>query len=264
MDNTNTDPRSARLKHIKGHLEVDRSNAIYNVTNRKGSPPNSARSLAGNALANAMYAWFSDRDLKAAKQWAYVSGMLNKLVYQLTENEDSFTYSPGGKMLQLLTPLLSDNQTLMDWFVDFDKAYDQKRVENHKTRDFWAYQTIIALRGDWTRLLERSETVLADPPGASSERKYQDDHHFHLALAKGDVAGMEVALRQIVLPKALAARKNDESGFTEDLISTPAFIYAKIAWRHGYEVSIDSPSIPREWLPIAPIDHYDNHYTFFG
>jgi Immunity protein 49 len=64
------------------------------------------------------------------------------------------------------------------------------------------------------------------------------------------------------LPKALASRSNDEGGFTEDLISTPAFIYAKIAWRHGYEVVVDSPFVPSEWLPISPLDRYENHYAF--
>ena len=262
MASTNADVQSARLKHIEGHLGVDRSNAIYNVANNKGSPPNSARSLASDALARAMFAWFSDRDLKATKQWAFVSGMLDKMVYQMEEDEDTFTYGPGGKLLQLRTPLLSDHQTLIDWFANFDKAFDQNRVENHKTHDFWAYQAIVALQGDWTRLLARSERVLADPPGASSERKYQIDHQFYFALANGDVEGMEVALRQIVQAKALAARHNDESGFTADLISTPAFIYAKIAWRHGYEVRVDSTYIPSEWLPIAPLERYDNYYPF--
>ena len=68
-----------------------------------------------------------------------------------------------------------------------------------------------------------------DPPGAARGRKYLIDHQFDHALAKGDVSRIEDTLRQIVLPKALASRSNDESGFTEDLISTPAFIYAKFA-----------------------------------
>ena len=39
-------------------------------------------------------------------------------------------------------------------------------------------------------------------------------------------------------------------------------IYAKIAWRSGYEVEVDLPCIPKEWLPVTPLDNYDEHYDF--
>jgi hypothetical protein len=262
MQARNSERRNARVSHIEAHRAVDRSNAVYNVVNNKGSPQNSARSLASGAEADAMFAWFSDGDLRATKQWAYVCGMLDKLVLKMTASDEAFTHGPGGKTLGLRMPLLSDNKELIDWFANYDHAYDQKRIENHKTHDFWAYQAIVALRGDWTRLLSRCNSVMADPPGAAGERKYLIDHEFYHALAKGDVSRMEDTLRQIVLPKALASRSNDESGFTDDLISTPAFIYAKIAWRHGYEVVVDSPFVPSEWLPISPLDRYENHYAF--
>ena len=58
------------------------------------------------------------------------------------------------------------------------------------------------------------------------------------------------------------SRAKAESGFTEDLISTPAVIYAKIAWLHGCKVVVDTPYIPAEWLPMDPLPHYDNHYRF--
>jgi hypothetical protein len=75
---------------------------------------------------------------------------------------------------------------------------------------------------------------------------------------------MEDAIRQIVVPRAVSARANDECGFTEDLISTPAVIYAKIPWRHGYHVTIDSPFLPQQWLPIALLGSYGDHYAFLA
>jgi hypothetical protein len=51
-------------------------------------------------------------------------------------------------------------------------------------------------------------------------------------------------------------------GYAADLISTAAVIYAKIAWHHGYEVRVDSPYIPPEWLPTEPLERYDDHYGF--
>jgi hypothetical protein len=225
-----------------------------------GDPRACLMFLGSHATANAMVAWFRHQDLTATKQWSYVAGNLTRTAYRMVSD----TFSPGAKMLTLLQPLLSDNDFLLNWFANFDSAYDPRRAENHKTHDFWAYQAIIAIQGDWQRLKNRCERVLAEPPKASGEKKYLVDHQFYLALALGDIPAMEDAIRQIVAPRAVSARSNDESGFTADLISTPAVIYAKIAWRHGYHVTIDSPFLPQQWLPIAPLDSYADHYTFLA
>ena len=216
--------------------------------------------LRSHATAEAMATWFRHQDLTAMKQWFYIAGNLTSMAYRMTSD----TFSPGAKMLALLPPLLSDNDLLVNWFLGHDAAYDLRRIENHMTHDFWAYQATIAIRGDWQRLVSRCERVLAEPPGASGEKKYLGDHRFYIALARGDIPAMEDAIRQIVTPRALSARANDEGGFTEDLISTPAVIYAKIAWRHGYQLQIDSPFIPQQWLPVAPLDLYRNRYDFLA
>ena len=118
----------------------------------------------------------------------------------------------------------------------------------------------MALRGEWERLLDRCEKVLKAPPKA--ELNYLTDYAFYQALAHQDVERMNEVLRQLVEPKAVRSRSKDDSGYTADLISTAPVIYAKIAWRHGFEVEVDSPYVPREWLPNEPLAQYDNHYPF--
>lgn len=203
-----------------------------------------------------MLSWFVDHDLAAMRQWFYVSARLDQELYKRV-NE---THSPGAKMLALLHPLLSNHRGLIQWFSQWDRTYDY--IDKVHTRHFWAYQAIVALRGDWERLAARCRAVLRDPPQAKSEQKYLVDHHFYLALSQGDVQGMEAALAQITTPQALRARRIDESGFTADLISKPAVIYAKIAWYHGYEVKPDTPYVPHEWLPMTPLDEYKSPYSF--
>ncbi len=250
-----------RIAHLIQHTS-DRDGVIedmvHKILHNLGSPHGCAMGLSSDAEANAMLSWFGNHDLHAMKQWCYVTSKLDQLWYQMIADR----LSAGGCMLRLLKPLLSDHEALINWFAHYDSLYDLKRVENHKTGDFFAYQTIVALRGDWPRLIERCEKVIADPPGASSEQKYLIDHHFFLALAHGDIEKMQDVLQEILTPKAVRVRRNDESGYTEDLISTYAVIYSKIAWRHGYQVKVDSPYIPQEWLPVSPLDHYDNHYIF--
>jgi hypothetical protein len=250
-----------RLAHVKHHMEGSESDIekrVHYIENNLGDPLACALGLSSNALANAMFAWFGNHDLNAMKQWCYVAAKLDQLYFQMQEDDPDWGRGVPG----LLKPLLSDNKELIDWFAHYDLAYDMKRVENHKTHDFWVYQAIVALRGDWPRLAERCERIIADPPGATKEQKYLQDHHFYLALAQGDIEKMQYVLQEIISPKAINARLDYESGFTADLISTPAVIYAKIAWRHGYKVKVDSPYIPQEWLPIEPLNQYDNHYAF--
>jgi hypothetical protein len=45
-------------------------------------------------------------------------------------------------------------------------------------------------------------------------------------------------------------------------VSFPAVGYAKLAWRKGIEVEVNSPLIPSELLPVRPLEHYDIPYKF--
>ena len=255
------DKARKRLAHVNSHLEsgyVNLDAVVDNIQQGRGNPRARAMTLSSHAQANAIVSWFEQHDLPATRQWWYVAAKLDQMWYQMEED----TQSPGAKFLQLLKPLLSNNEELIEWFIHYDLAYDMKRVENHKTHDFWAYQAIVALRGEWPRLIARCEKVLIDPPKTNSQQKYLSDYDFYLALAHGDKEKMQSAILELTASKVLNGRANDESGYTEGLISTPAVIYAKIAWRHGYQLSIDSPYIPAEWLPVEPSERYENYYDF--
>ena len=250
-----TEKAAKRISHIKAHADRDINQPIYLIENNQGNRAGCVMGLSSHAEANAMYAWFGLHDLEAMRQWCYVAAKLDQMAYQIKSD----TINPGWKTLQLLKPLLSNNDVLIDWFAHYDQMYDMKRVENHKTHDFWAYQAVLALRGEWDRLIERCEKIIGDPPDANAEKKYLMDHYFYLALARRDICKMQEVLAQLVTPHP---RVDEGSGFTEDLISTTAVVYAKIAWRHGFQVKVDSSYIPAEWLPIEPLIQYDDHYNF--
>jgi hypothetical protein len=73
---------------------------------------------------------------------------------------------------------------------------------------------------------------------------------------------MQNALAQLVTPKALRARGSFGYALTHPFVCEPAVIYAKIAWRHGYNVKVDTSQIPPEWLPNESLPDYQNHYAF--
>jgi hypothetical protein len=260
MNAAQAERAAKRVAHIKSHLDYKsgRDLAIRNIENNLGDPRACLSQLSGRATASAMYEWFEHRDLASTRQWFYVASRLTQKYYPMLDD----TTGPRGRMLQLINPLLSNHRSMIEWFAHYDGVYDLKRVENHKTHDFHAYQAMVALRGDWNRLAERCDRVIRDPPGAADQQKYLLDHQFYLALVHRDVGKMTEVIQTLVTPKMLKSRINDDSGYMADLICTAAVIYAKIAWHHGFEVHPASPYIPEEWLPPAPLARYDDHYNF--
>lgn len=245
-----------RRQHLKEFIAINNDDAIYNIENNLGNPSYCSMRLAQEAQARAMLAWFEQRDLNGFRQWSYVSGRLTQKSYQIKID----TIEPLPKTFELLEPLLSNNDELINWFVNSDLGYDKIRIDKVNTLDFFAYQAKVALRGNWPLLLERCENVINNPP--SSLKRWQEYNYFYYALAQGNVHKMEEALQGLIALKTIKSRMAEESGITQDLISTLVIICMKIAWRHGYEVTVDSPYVPMEWMPMTALDSYDNYYSF--
>jgi hypothetical protein len=247
----------SRLEHVRlfflGNDPVP--GLLKAIKNRTGDTPACILTLSSFAIRNAILSWFDAHDIQATKTWFNTSATLRKIRYEMVGQE---RFNVGTKFLELMAPLVTDSNELIDWYANTDINFDLKRVEDPKTQDFWSYQAIVALRGDWSRLRSRCEKILADPSVASKKRKYMIDHRFYLALARGDEETMTNVIRELSTPKMIAARRNDESGFTCDLLSTPSVIFSKLAWRAGFHIDTKSPFVPSEWLPIAQPQCYDD------
>jgi Immunity protein 49 len=247
------------LAHVGGHLVQNAKfvdQCLNNIDNGTGSQEGSLLSLRSHAEAACVMAWFADHDLMSCKQWAYVAGKIDRILYQA--NPTRGIWGALGERKAMLWPLLSDHPKLAAWFAEFD-AVDIKRVAKSGSFEFQTYQAKLALRGEWDALGERSERFLADVP--KRMERFAPDNRFHLALARGDVSAMESALAEMVTSSAIRWR-NGQEGYTGWFIVVEAVIYAKTAWRHGFEVSVDTPWIPADWLPVSPLPRYDDSYVF--
>lgn len=91
---------------------------------------------------------------------------------------------------------------------------------------------------------------------------YLTDYAFYAALAEGNSEKMQTALYQLLDTKKFNARRNWENGYTQDLIYTCVIIYAKLAWYHGYQIEVDSPYVPKEWLDMTPLPEYQDEFPF--
>lgn len=234
------------------------SNVVNNIEYNLGDPIACLLSLVRIAKYRATLAWFEGNNLTSFRQWSFVSARLNQK-YILSRNS---TFEPFLKNIDLLEPLMSNNPALITWFANYDAVYDMKRVEKLSTVDYFAYQSIVALRGDWSRLSERCKQVIDNPP--PSLKRWQEYHHFYLALAEQDLVKMESVLREMVEPKKVRSRLSEETVITENLIFSRIIIAIKIAWLHGFEVKVDSPYVPMEWMPMTPLTQYDNVYSFLS
>lgn len=252
------DKAQKRIAHIKDHLAggYDVPKLVNYVRNGLGNPRACLMALAGYAQASALYSWFALKDLAATRSWFHEAARCDRLGYEMEHDVSG----PGAKALQLLKPLISNDNELIDWFAHHEDAYDANRIQDHRTHDFWAYQAVVALRQDWATLESRCRKVIADPPKAASEQRYLLDHQFYLALAQGDEERMQEVLEQLLQPKRVRARDSNEGGYSADLISTPAVIFAKLAWRRGCRIQVKSPLVPAEWLPLDSPPSFERMY----
>lgn len=245
------------LEHVLKHQQAlsDKMDFFLNIIERgEGDPDFCMLRLCSHASATALASWFRNQDLSSFKQWCYVSGKLDYVLFQ----SDPRRWFPA---YLLLMPLLSDHENLIQWFANNDKPFDMTRAADPKTAEFHGYQALLALRGECEVLEERCLRIIGNSP--PKMKKYEVDHRFYLALARQDVGGMEAALQELTSPKIAKVRNVEQAfGFTEKLIGTHAVIYAKIAWRHGFEVKVTTPWIPEEWLPVAPLPFYTDPYGF--
>ncbi|MFZ6755743.1 Imm49 family immunity protein [Undibacterium sp. Ji50W] len=265
---THTEKAHIRLVHIDSHLDGDsfQPERILRLINRIAAGESSAAQcisqLKSYVMAKGMSAWFHTEDLSALKNWFYVRNKLEFILGSPPYNQTGGSLAYENQALFGMFYLVSDHPGLINWYSNFDSGFNKKRTENTAAAGFWTQQFFIALRGEWDVLIERCERILASPPSRSRERKFMPDHCFYLALAKGDIGGMEAVIKELVTPKLIARREPIEGGYTADLICTPAILYSKLAWRHGYQVEVDSPYIPKAWLPISSLDSYEDPFDF--
>jgi len=247
------------IAHIEGWTKYAIEKPLALLMSGEGSRSGCLRNLTLITEATALHKLFQDHDLHAIKQWAYVAAKLHIMLLHETNEVIGIEH--------LLWPLVSDNEEVIDWHASnpmfYESLDDPKKKEQITSHEFARLQIWRALNRQWETLAVDCEKALAEPEAFSKHlRRGLVTFEFLLALARGDRATMQNILLDKCTPKQRSRSYQFESGLTNNFIVSYATLFAKLAWRSGYELELDTPWIPKEWLPVQPLPKYEDPWPF--
>lgn len=246
------------LEHVGGNAYVHQR-AVDLLSKGEGSRSGCLRGLVSDAEAISTISYFRDHDIQLMKQWAYVAAKLQIMLQHETNEVIGIEH--------LLWPLISDNEEVIEWHcvnpMFYESLDDPKKKERINSHEFARLQVQRAMIRQWDALASDCERALAEPEAFSKIlRPRLVTFAFLLALARGDKTTMKTILLDKCTPKQHSRSYQFESGLTNNFIVSYAMLYAKMAWRAGYELDLDTPWIPKEWLPVKPLDKYEDPWPF--
>lgn len=238
-------------KNTWGHLGDGLIGANATKKRTDGSY-NAAMSTCIILSPNLLLSWYIERDIKKTKLYLFRITCFIATCYII---------KPRNKILErfLFYPIMSDDEKIMAFFANYSQSYT-KAHDNPKENEFRWKQVQLALRGDWETLKKRALEAL-NLAEHRMVKPFLPDHQFYLALAEGDVEQMTKCLQMLTDIKTIRRRyMRQEDAYLQYFMSSFATMYAKIAWRHGYHLNIETPFIPKEWLPISPLEEYHDEF----
>ena len=203
-----------------------------------------------------------DKDFQKSKQHFFTASLIDELRISKF-NDDQLNYG----LTFTSYPILSDNELLIQRYAKLRyqpwgkmKGMDENVLLGNG--DVWS-NTVQFFMANNNEGVEKNLNIIETKVLNSLPKKEEglkDDYEFYKALHNGDKAKMEEILEKLVSPKI--HKKRNDNPILNQYISLPALGYAKLAWRKGIEVEVQSNLVPKELLPIQPLDNYAIPYDF--
>lgn len=243
-----------RLKEV--NVDYTRVESLY-LENFREDPNIKAGQLANLYEIRALHSHFINHDLAATKQSFYLCGRLSE--YRVTNFDNSLL---NYALNLVFYTFLSDNPHLIKRFTSwtYSKMDMMLDIGFHGLGALMSNTMQLLVKRDLEGVehnLEKLKKIVEKKSGAWAVLDYQ----FYKALAEQDKRQAEQLLAEFVSPKNHKAR-NKHFALVGELVSVPAIGYAKLAWLLGMEVEVNSPYLPKEWLPVQPLAVYDEYYDF--
>lgn len=217
--------------------------------------------------------YFIEGNLDLMKKYLSIVGYLD--IYLTRNYTKSHSRFLDYDLPRCLKPILSDNGDLISKYssIRYKTFYKEDNSEKLKllTMDdmvalgelpVWCNTVQFFMANDHEGI-ERNLNIIETktlPNLPKNEQGLKDDFEFYKALHNSDKVRMEEVLEKLTSPK-IHIKRNDNPILNQH-ISFPALGYAKLAWRKGIEVEVNSNLVPKELLPILPLDKYEIPYEF--
>ncbi len=199
-----------------------------------------------------MKSFFIDNNISLAKQHFYTCGMLDEYRIKMYD-ADILDWG----IIHFTYMLLSDCKELIDRYAMLKHRSFEKNVNSGNSTISFCIQ--MALKNDLNEL-ERVIEIMKTK-SVKKHATMQWDVQFFEGFLEKNKQKMEAALNGLITPKVHKIRNKHEILLNE-FISHPALGYAKLAWLKGIEVEVNSTLVPKELLPVKPLDNYVNEYAF--
>jgi len=197
-----------------------------------------------HALTKGMYGYYIDDDASVLKQWFHVATKV-RLANKWDELE---TWG------FLLHALLSDHEEIIEAAARASSEKLRQSGTNPLYPEFHVrmiQQAILddddGVRMNISKLAKNGEKRYRKPAAAGTD--------FYSLLLERDQEGLQRLVQES------AKIKSDDVLF-ENNMSYLGTLQAKLCWRRGIEIQVDSPLVPMELMPIRPLESYEDVYDF--
>jgi hypothetical protein len=203
-----------------------------------------------------------NQDYSGAKQHFFTAALIDKLRVE-EFNDNLFDFG----LPYVVYPILSDNDHLIESYSRLKYRQSGKLAgmeENVLNGEdaIWC-NTVQLLMGNDILGVKRNLSIIEKVTLQKLAKNQQEliiDYEFYKALLAKDKSQCEKLIEQLLSPQV--HKKRNINNVLSPYVSQPALGYAKLAWRLGVEVEINSPLVPKALLPIEPLDHYEIPYDF--
>lgn len=204
----------------------------------------------------------NDKLFISVKNNFYISSLIEEFGINNFNNRSLDYYG----LLEIFSPIFSDNEALIQRFAKlrydaYGKMPDMDFEVSRGRSPIWC-NTVQFFMENNTEGVERNLNIieLKILNKVSKNDGLIDDYHFYKALLDSDKGKMEEILAKLLSPKI--HKKRHEDLMLKQYFSFIGTGLAKLAWRKGIEVEVNSPFVPKELLPIVPNELYDIPYDF--
>ncbi len=191
----------------------------------------------------AVYTYKIDNNFQKSKQFFFNAAQIS--LYTILKYDAPF-YS---NIYAICFAILSDNEKIIYEFSNITKENKSQLMGRLFVQNF---QNALNDSYNESDIEELRQLIKNKPQG------FQGLDYFFVGLQNKNLQEVEDALSKMISNHG----KRGELEMYKDYISFEVTALAKLAWRKGIEVEVNSPLVPKELLPIQPLEKYEIPYDF--